>query len=291
MCTQLRRDHSCLWADAVVLLRLLSGLGANDAVRGDDTHTAVLPPSQRPGGAYDLVRLSPLPFPLALARARALRLPVSRTHTRCYTRRRALPPMHHRGEWEECQKCQKDFGRTAGEHKKGTLKEWSKEEGFSNPPTPEELIAKFGAPPPRFPPSSLCLPAAYMLCASALCPLSAVRLFHSALPCAVPLCSTPLCFVGSVCVSHHAARACHAGAFHIGTLPCRGRGLGVALMLTNRWILELEYPVSSGSNDVEFLCRCAQAIRMSLLSAKRSPLPTVQDAALPSPSDPVFCWR
>lgn len=28
--------------------------------------------------------------------------------------------------------------------KKGTLREWSKEEGFSNPPTPEELVAKFG---------------------------------------------------------------------------------------------------------------------------------------------------
>ena len=47
------------------------------------------------------------------------------------------------GDPEECAKITNDFGRTGKAMKAGELKEWAKEEGFSNPPTPEELVAKF----------------------------------------------------------------------------------------------------------------------------------------------------
>ena len=47
------------------------------------------------------------------------------------------------GDPEECAKVTNDFGRTGKAMKAGELKEWAKEEGFSNPPTPEELVAKF----------------------------------------------------------------------------------------------------------------------------------------------------
>lgn len=150
---QVWRRHTCLCEAAVVSVLHVPRINSNDALRGDDPCAAVLPPRQRARRSCDVVPVA-LCYCLYFCRLRA-------SHTLLFA---------HRGDPEECSKCQKDFGRCAGEMKKGTLREWSKEEGFSNPPTPEELIAKFG--------TTMCVPTHWL--SVCLTPLS--RFSHRCFP-------------------------------------------------------------------------------------------------------------